>query len=77
VRHDILSGFLPLEDKAIFVLDGNKEGISRYVTYPIASGMVLNFDNDCPELTYLLAEQERPEKRIIAAAFSLVTDKDS
>ena len=77
VRHDIFPGFLPLEDKTIFVFDGNKEGISRYVTYPIATGMVLNFDNDCPELTYILAEQERPKKGIIIPAFPFVADEDS
>lgn len=69
--------FLPLEDKAIFVLDGNKEGISRYVAYPIAAGMMLNFDNDCLELTYIPVEQERPEKGVIIPAFPFVADEDS
>ena len=45
--------FFFLENKAIFVFDGNQEGILRAIHFYITSAVVLNFNNDGFELAYL------------------------
>lgn len=58
------------------MLDGNQERVACIVRHPVTPAVVLHFYNDCLQLSYLSVKEKRPEKRVIVAAFALVTDKD-
>ena len=57
------------------MLDGNKERIRLLVCHPVAPAMVLNLDDDSPELAYFFVYKQCPEQGIVLPGFTFVSNE--